>query len=92
MPKVFGDIAMSDNGVWREFIAEKNSGRRVEISREIYDYYLGILPPATRGVAYELDGEKIISDFGFAEGRERIVAFWEDAGKLYCQRTKCLNI
>lgn len=69
-----------------------NNGERVEIDEEMFMYWLEVLPPVymRRNVTLP-DGKCIVAAFGFAEGAEKITAFWTeriDGQKhIFCQRT-----
>jgi hypothetical protein len=52
-------------------------GTEVEITPELYDYFLNVLPP--RGFT--------AGGFLFAEGADRIRAFRLSAGRAFCQNT-----
>lgn len=81
----------ADKGpAWRTFILVMRSGNVVEIDREMYDYFLGVLPPVYMGRRVTLpDGREVWADFGFAEGWDCITAFWRhaDTGRCFCCRT-----
>jgi hypothetical protein len=72
---------------WPEFIHAMRSGDVVEVDEEIYDWFLGVLPPAAYGALPLNDGGTVEAEFGFAEGWELIVAFWHRDGRAYCQQT-----
>ena len=77
---------------WEEMIAAKNSGAKIEITEEVYDYFLEVLPPAYMGRVAKLPGiGPRLVDFGFAEGAEPITAFWRENGKFYCMQTNEMN-
>lgn len=72
------------------------AGDRVEIDVEMFDYWLEVLPPIYMGRAVKLpDGETVRASFGFAEGSERITAFWRvrdnGATRYFAQRTDEIN-
>ena len=88
---------------WQDFLDTWHKGEKVEIHESIFDYFLGVLPPVFMWRQVELiDGTRIYASFGFAEGSERVTAFWsvplydkEDGGVLsrryFCQHTKIIN-
>lgn len=77
---------------WSEFIAAMHSGQVAEIDEAMYYYWLEVLPPAWMGRMATLpDGRQVRANFGFAEGRERIVAFWEDGERFFCCQTMEVN-
>ena len=57
---------------------------------EMYDYWLDVLPAVYMGRLVTLpNGQRVRADFGFAEGIERITAFWHSAGRCFgCQTTQ----
>ena len=61
--------------------------KKHEITKEDYDYFLGVLPPVTGPMLYQ--GEQW--DFGFAEGAENVRLFKHQAGKYYAVETPYLN-
>jgi hypothetical protein len=74
-------------------VAAIHSGARVEIDHEMYMYWLEVLPPVYMRRVVTLPGDgKRVTAFGFAEGCERITAFWSegsgDAARFFCQRTE----
>ncbi len=63
---------------WEAFLAAWKRGERLKISESIYWYFLEVLPPifyARKNVEL-VTGDRIVANFGFAEGAERITAFW----------------
>lgn len=74
----------------KEFIAARDTGARCEIDREMYWYYLEVLPPIYMSRTVQLiDGSVRSVSFGFAEGAERITAFWTDSrgDRFFAQHT-----
>lgn len=64
-------------GAWDRFINAMTSGEEFECDEEMFYYWLEVLPPAFMGrVVTFPDGKKVKAYFGFAEGEDRIVAFW----------------
>lgn len=60
------------------FVSARDRGERCEVDEEMYWYFLEVLPPQFMGEVVTLcDGDSIRADFGFAEGAERITAFWK---------------
>ena len=41
--------------------------------------------------ATTVSGQSVRASFGFAEGAERVTAFWRENGKHFCQLTNELN-
>lgn len=73
---------------WNQMINDLNSGKKVRIDREIFDYFLEVLPPVHMGyVAKFADGTERRVTFGFAEGAELVKAFWKENGDYYAQQT-----
>ncbi len=75
---------------WGEFINAMHSGAVFECDEEMYDYWLDVLPPVYMGRLVTLpNGQRVRADFGFAEGIERITAFWRSEGRCFgCQTTQ----
>lgn len=77
-------------------VAAMAAGERVEIDHEMYFYWLEVSPPVymRRVIALPGDGKRVTA-FGFAEGSERITAFWcqgnGDSARYFCQRTEEVN-
>ncbi len=77
-----------------DFITAMRSGEVIEIDAEMYDYWLGVLPPVQMGGTLLMPptGQPREVAFGFAEGWERIVGFWhEDFRRFYCQQSIVTN-
>ncbi len=73
---------------WDAFINEMRSGRIFECDQEMFDYWLGVLPPIHMNYIARLpNGKEVYAQFGFAEGEENVVAFWQGQGGRYfgCQ-------
>jgi hypothetical protein len=62
---------------WQALMTAWHSGKRCQISEEVFNYFLEVLPPVymNRNVV-TLSGLAVRADFGFAEGEEPITAFW----------------
>ena len=79
-------------GAWQEFVRAMRSGVPAEVDREMWDYWRDVLPPARMGYAATLPGGRTVAAaFGFAEGAERVVAFWAEGGRLFCCLTDEVN-
>lgn len=65
---------------WRAFIQVMRSGETFEIDREMYDYWLGVLPPVRWG-GVTRDGQPY--DFAFAEGCDVLTAFWRQGERYF---------
>lgn len=88
---------------WALTIEAMYSGEVIEISEDVFSYFLGVLPPVYMGRVMVIGGERRRVAFGFAEGYEPITAFWTEGtrtvqdgpegGSLrcYCQRTAEMN-
>ena len=79
-----------------EFQTARHSGRRIEVDEDTYWFYLEVLPPASMGKTYTLDGIPQRTNFGFADGTELITAFWKEydgsgATRYFCQMTDVVN-
>jgi hypothetical protein len=84
--------AMTYANDFQEFIQKRDEGRRCLIDKGMFYYFLEVLPPRFMGREVELvDGSKRMAAFGFAEGAERITAFWEDGGHFFAQHTKLIS-
>ena len=70
---------------------ERDLGGRVKIDEGVFDYFLEVLPPIYMGQQVMIDEVMIYVDFGFAEGAEEVVAFWQEGGDFYCQNTGQMN-
>ena len=87
----------------RQFCEARETGRRVEVDRELWYYFLEVLPPVHMGYRATVNNEAgdgvitIQASFGFAEGYEPVTAFWQghgtmlEGGRFFCQRTKEMN-
>jgi hypothetical protein len=85
----------------KEFCVARDTGRMVEVDEELWYYFLEVLPPVHMNYDAEVlnargDGYiRIKASFGFAEGYERVTAFWrgwgEQRGRYFCQITKEMN-
>lgn len=84
-----------DTAGWTEFISLFRPGFRLQIDRPMFDYWLGVLPPIfiNEVIDYmpEREGEPVKVDFGFAEGNEKIVLFWREDEKYFCQQSNKIN-
>lgn len=85
---------------WKETMTAIRSGERVEITENVFYYFLEVLPPVVFERAVDFvpgrEGEKVHVNFGFAEGIEPIVLFWRDkngkGGEMFsCQRSNRVN-
>ena len=85
------------NEEWEEFISVIQSGNKFEIDEDMFNYWLGVIPPIfmnkyiTFFPGYE--GTQMKVDFGFAEGIENIIIFWRNVGntKFFGQKTNKIN-
>ncbi len=84
-------MAIHTKAKWAEFLTARDTGKRVEISKAIYWYFLEVLPPVTWNQTYVLDGQEIHSQFGFAEGTEEVTAYWREGKRYFCQKTGTMN-
>ena len=73
------------NANWDEFIAAMHSGDILEVDRDIFDYFLEVLPPIFMNKT--INGQWY--SFGFAEGAESVIGFWQegtdDAERYFCR-------
>jgi len=72
---------------WWSFVDAMRSGDRVEMDGGMWNYWLNVLPPVYMNRT--IDGRHY--SFGIAEGRDRVVDFWREGGRLYCRRSERLN-
>ncbi|HEY7154848.1 MAG TPA: hypothetical protein VH575_12875 [Gemmataceae bacterium] len=78
-------------GAWQAFIAAMRSGAVFECDEEMYFYWLEVLPPAWMRRRVTIGGKPILTHFGFAEGAERVVAFWREGDRYFGCQTDILN-
>ena len=77
---------------WKSFIAAMGSGKFIEIDEEMYWYWLEVLPPVNMNKTIEIGGFEIATNFGFAEGYEKITYFWKTkTGKFFCRQSNQMN-
>jgi hypothetical protein len=77
---------------WSEYIEALSKGNRLEIDSEIYWYSLEVLPPRyMRSRINTVDGVEVVADFGFCEGADIIVAYWQKGDRYFCQYTNRLS-
>ena len=82
---------------WLELITAMRSGAKIEITEEVYYYFLGVLPPVFVNKYVDFmpgyEGHRMFVNFGFAEGMEKIVLFWhnDQQEKFYCQQSNKVN-
>jgi len=77
---------------FQEFVNRSSpKGQPVQITEEVFDYFLGVLPPVSMGKTIKLNGKMQYTSFEFAEGWEYTTAFWEINNKFYAQQTNRLN-
>lgn len=81
---------------WTRFIGDMHSGHVVEIDEEMLDYWLEALPPIYMGRT-GLERESLAPLgahhlFGFAEGRDKIVDFWQQGGRSFCRQSDRVNL
>ena len=79
LEKFVMDFILLDNPATtvQEFCKRRDAGYRTAVTREIYDYFLEVLPPAFMHKQIKLmDGTARVVDFGFAEGWENVTVFW----------------
>ena len=87
---IFSDDKVFDYGGddWQEFIPRMRSGHLAEITGRMFFYWLEVLPPRYMNKTVKCcDGKERKVDFGFAEGYDRVTAFWQDGERYFCIRT-----
>lgn len=67
---------------WYEFLALRDNGDLLEITENLYYYFLEVLPPKAMPARWK-NGRW---SFAFAEGAETRTYFKEEKGHFYCQR------
>ncbi len=82
-----------ESNLWNEAIEGMNSGEPVEVDEEFYWYFLEVLPPIFMNKYLEEIKRRV--DFGFAEGYEKVRAFWKEGSgenvRYFCQRLNLMN-
>ena len=59
------------------FCEERDQGGIVEVDEDLFYWFLEVLPPIhMHYIAHFDDGTARSANFGFAEGAERVTAFW----------------
>ena len=76
---------------FQEFVNRSPKNQPVQIAEEVFDYFLGVLPPVTMGKTIKLNGKMQYTSFEFAEGWENTTAFWKVREKFYAQKTNRIN-
>ena len=79
-----------------EFCAARDTDRRVEVSEDLWFYFLEVLPPVHmnyQACVQDRCGARINRwvAFGFAEGAELVTAFWREDGRYFAQLTNERN-
>lgn len=79
-------------GAWDEFIKAMHSKEIFECDEEMFNYWLGVLPPVhmARNVVLP-NGKEVRASFGFAEGAEEVTVFWRFAERFFGCRTSTVN-
>ncbi len=87
-----GMRAFSYANDFRAFIMEIESENPVEVDEEMFWYFLEVLPPVYMSKDVTLpNGDKIHASFGFAEGYEKVKAFWKKGGRYFACQTREMN-
>jgi len=77
---------------WAPLMKAWHEGKRVEISRKVYWYFLEVLPPVCMGRRLTVkSGDVVRADFGFAEGEELVTAFWTHGDRFFLEQTNQIN-
>lgn len=84
-----------------QFACDKKSGDMLEVDEELFDWFLEVLPPIHMYYAATVKNGKgtgtiqLKAAFGFAEGAERVTAFWQGCnemkGRYFAQLTTEMN-
>lgn len=85
------DPTAGDADDWDAFVAEMGSGRVFECDEAMYYHWLEVLPPAWLNRKLQIPGVGERTTFGFAEGREEVVAFWRENGRFFGWQTGIMN-
>ena len=81
-------MTYTKSGTFKEFIDARERGELCQIDEYLYRYFLDVLPPRfMRRMVKLVSGREVYADFGFAEGADRITAFWSFAGAYFAQHT-----
>ena len=79
---------------WEGLMKAINAGERCQITDDIFDYFLDVLPPKFMHRQVELiNGDHVTASFGFAEGAMQVIAFWrrtavEGGAQYFAQQSK----
>ena len=76
--KSLSEITSNDRTDWKRLMNAMDSGRKVQVNKDVYFYFLEVLPPRAM---YD-DG------FAFAEGAGPLYRFSKKDGKFFVQKTK----
>ena len=80
---------------FKELVEKWEKREVIQIDEEMFYYWLGVLPPVymNKRQVIEIDGVKLskLCSFGFAEGREYVVDFWQAEGAYFCKMSDRLN-
>ena len=86
---------MAELSAWEQMIEDMNSGNEVRVDREHAEYFLECLPPVHMYYTATFnDGTSRPVWFGFAEGAELVIAFWEHPTEkdiCLCRQTTEMN-
>jgi len=76
----------------KDFCFEIQSEQPVEVDEEMFWYFLEVLPPVymSRDIVLP-NGKKVHASFGFAEGYEKVRAFWRKDGRYFACQTREMN-
>lgn len=61
----------------KAFLPDMHSGQVFECDEQMYRYFLEVLPPVWMAKTIRLNGQRVFTNFGFAEGAELVTAFWK---------------
>ena len=82
----------SPREAWDEMIRQMHSGEQIRISEEVFNYFLDVLPPVFMNRRFNFkDGQSVKESFGFAEGAENVVIFWQDGTEHFCRQSTMMN-
>ena len=78
-----------------EFVERVKSREVLRIDREMFDYWLGVLPPVymNKRQVIEIEGKKtrMVCSFGFVEGYDYITDFWTSNNSYFCKMSDRVN-
>lgn len=69
---------------FKAFVRDRADGATLRIDREMWEYWRDVLPPVWMNRKVTLpSGREVMASFGFAEGPERVTAFWREGQERF---------